>query len=322
MAYPLGWSDWPDPSQPLVPVTALHLSTSFLPPTADVAFRNCEGTTGGAVYQEAGSLLTCTRCEFTGNKASGSGGAVYMKGGGAVVTLSEVVFEGNSATTGDGGALYVEGQGQPASVTLDRCLLLSNTAGGSGGGVVCTNCKTLEATSTILALNAASGGPGGGIWLGPSASVASMSKKLQSVTFVDNTAKAGTASSLFLDANPGTQVAATNSIFSGATPLIQWQAPSDFAISYSVWPGKPAVCSPCGLGMVDADPLLFRGAATLLPAGAVGPAAWWAPTAASPGNKKGDSATVTTTKDYLGNKRVCGQGLLASVEHTRSLHWG
>jgi predicted outer membrane repeat protein len=249
-------------------------------------------------------ILACTRCAFIGNTASDRGGAVYASASKALA-FTDSTFEGNSAAN-DGGALYIVEPSQGEPVAFDRCLLLSNTAGGSGGGLVCAGCKRFQATNTIFALNAASGSTGGGgvriEWTANVNTAALLA--VVGTTFVGNTAAGGGAAGLSVDVTGANlPLTVTNSIFSGPLPLIQWLSPADLTISYSVWPDQPAPCSVCGSGIITLDPLLVRGAAAL-PAGTVGPAAWWAPAVASPGNKMGFKSAFIGIKDYLGNERV------------------
>jgi predicted outer membrane repeat protein len=284
------------------------------PHSPDVVFKNCKGLQGGAVYCLYCSI-TCDRCAFASNTASDKGGAFFGSLLDAAV-FRDSSFEGNSAGDG-GGALYIERPNDSGAV-FERCLLLSNTAGSSGGGLLCDDCSSFQATNTIFALNAARGGTGGGariVWTSSWRPVAML--RVVGTTFVDNTAAAGGggASGLSIDA-PGANLPLTvaNSIFSGSSPLIQWQSPTDLEVSYSVWPDQPVPCSVCGSGIITLDPLLVRGAAAL-PAGTVGPAAWWAPTFASPGNKMGEMNQYVGIRDYLGNKRVSERLMLASGEH-------
>src|ERR1019366_6443719 len=79
----------------------------------------CDG--GGAIHNEAGAILTITNSIFSGNSGNG-GGAIYNEPG-AGLTATNSTFAGNSSIAGaGGGAIYSEG-----SVTLIGSTFSSNS---------------------------------------------------------------------------------------------------------------------------------------------------------------------------------------------------
>ena len=78
----------------------------------------------GAVYVAAGGTYTDTGSNYTGNKAR-NGGAIFLGGDGANVTLSGTgTFTNNAAVTANGGAIYVNG----GTLTLNGYTFEGNTA--------------------------------------------------------------------------------------------------------------------------------------------------------------------------------------------------
>ncbi|MDO5815012.1 MAG: hypothetical protein Q4Q18_05185 [Methanobrevibacter sp.] len=109
-------------------------------------FSNNQASSGGAIFADG---LTIIGCSFTGNSASGSGGAIRgdaqcrqctfsnnrAADGGAIsangATLINCVFTGNSATESDGGAInsYYDG------IYAESCTFNSNNAAAKGGAI-------------------------------------------------------------------------------------------------------------------------------------------------------------------------------------------
>ena len=121
--------------------------------TGDIVFSGNTATYGGAIYNyftssTSGSLAFNSGARFTGNKASGLGGAIYNT---RAITLNpgagqEIVFSGNTDSTGsnaifmaDGSSLNVTGEGK---VVFDDVLSSENEASSvkkTGGGTLLLN---------------------------------------------------------------------------------------------------------------------------------------------------------------------------------------
>lgn len=123
----------------------------------------CTGTSGyssgAAIWSEG--VLAVRDCAFVGNHSTTDGGAVLV-GAGAVATLVNSTFSGNSGWNG-GGLAVVNKFGHPTgpSALVVQCTFAENTASGVGGGL------SLEGTSgegglivrgSVVARNTAAGG--------------------------------------------------------------------------------------------------------------------------------------------------------------------
>jgi len=99
-------------------------------------FRNNSGDWGGAIYcPEAYGDLQIIDSEFTGNQATGHGGAAVVERVYHVAEIARCTFEGNSASLA--GALYCEGDrgGRGGEIFVRSCRFLSNTATSYGGAL-------------------------------------------------------------------------------------------------------------------------------------------------------------------------------------------
>lgn len=105
---------------------------------------------GGAVFIE--DDLTIQDCGFSGNRARDAGGAVFNEGF-ADLTVSNTLFEGNSAT--NGGAILNE-----ADLLLIDCTVRGNTAGrntGGGGGIYNVQNASVDIAGGTMEDNSAAG---------------------------------------------------------------------------------------------------------------------------------------------------------------------
>ncbi len=140
----------------------------------------------GAGLTMSGGSLILRHCTFSGNWASGDGGAIYLDNG--RLELVECTFLSNGAgrfvalssglssaslTNGTGGAIRNDGKGplvlsqcrflgncagsqggaldnSKGDVTLTRCLFLQNDAGSSGGGAIWNSEGRIDLVSCIL----------------------------------------------------------------------------------------------------------------------------------------------------------------------------
>ena len=96
-------------------------------------FQGNSGRDGGAIHSRAdvdpdSTSLAVTRCTFTDNTASASGGALFNYG--LRATIDACTFKTNTADQ-DGGAIY----NYRASPTIGSCLFVGNTATGAGGAI-------------------------------------------------------------------------------------------------------------------------------------------------------------------------------------------
>jgi len=92
---------------------------------------NAAGADGGAIKLGFGSVATMTDMTFEGNTAGAKGGAVASDD--AVLTVTNVVFAGNAATTGKGGAVHiVSGLNKDAIATFTDSTFSGNAADQGG----------------------------------------------------------------------------------------------------------------------------------------------------------------------------------------------
>ena len=102
------------------------------------AFTKNEGSIGGAIctHWDYGTQLAIKNCQFTENKATNSGGALYSYG--STVEVWDSDFAGNNAA--NGGAVCMSGRSniQPYYATLtvhEGCTFTNNCVTGQGGAV-------------------------------------------------------------------------------------------------------------------------------------------------------------------------------------------
>jgi hypothetical protein len=95
------------------------------------------GANGGAVHMVAGSTYYLDRCAFSGNKAQGTsarGGAVCVESGTLFLTNSTLLNNQVTSASGAGGAVG-SADGGSATVTLNYCRLLGNSAATAANGL-------------------------------------------------------------------------------------------------------------------------------------------------------------------------------------------
>jgi predicted outer membrane repeat protein len=127
--------------------------------------QNNSAANGGAIAN-AGSMAI-TAVAFTGNSATGDGGAIF-NGGGALAGLSHLTFSGNAAAL-NGGAIYQAG----ASMTIGSCGFVNNTASQQGGAID-QAAGTLDLANSTFTGNTASLN-GGALFIDADASLANVS---------------------------------------------------------------------------------------------------------------------------------------------------
>ena len=106
---------------------------------------------GGAVFvsgEGTGTSTVISNCVFIGNSSDTAGGAIGGKGDTPVAKLIDCKIISNTAG-GDGGGIY-------NIAVVENCTVVSNTASGNGGGLA--NCRFV--TDTVLSYNCAKKGGG------------------------------------------------------------------------------------------------------------------------------------------------------------------
>jgi predicted outer membrane repeat protein len=250
------------------------------------------------------SRVACTRCRFSRNWSQDAGGAVFLNGSAA--SFADTVFADNAARGGGGAVLATK------TLTLTRCLLLRNAAA-TGGAVLCDNCVGLEISNSILALNSVA--PTASVPYAAGAAVFSLSSTSTRVSLAGCTL-VGNSGSAAIGAGYGQghgtpqqqEVFVVSCIVTEPSLLLGTFA--SFTSTTSLLADRAAACAQAGAAcdaasVIGGDPLLVRLNRTL-PAGALGPDTYWSPTAASPGNGKGNSEGPPGARDFLGNPRVSG----------------
>ena len=228
-----------------------------------------EPHSNGAGIYNYGSSPALANCTFTGNSAGNDGGGMLNES--ASPTLTNCTFSANSAT--DGGGIYNAAGSSP---TLTGCTFEGNSANsdsGFGGGMLNNNSSPALADCTFAANSAHSGG---GIYN------ATSSPTLTNCSFSGNTANAD-GGAIY---NDGSSPALTNctlwgnsavqggGIYNGfssptLTNCILWgNSPAEIlnadpgsspVVAHSdVQGGCDAIPgNVCGVGNIDADPLLL-----------------------------------------------------------------
>lgn len=144
----------------------------YAPPDSTAPLLTISGSAdggGSVLYVTGGTHLAVRNLTISGGLtcADCSGGGIYFSGVGSLdITRSTISF--NESGYG-AGVNFIGGNGPQSTLTLDSdTLILSNTAGISGGGIrIEQNYARLDASapSTIIAFNKAPNGYGGGIEL-------------------------------------------------------------------------------------------------------------------------------------------------------------
>ena len=150
-----------------------------------------EAKTGGAIHCQRG-FVTITGGQINNNKATNSGGAIYVTGNtstpaiefynetirSGIVTLKNVQVFGNEAASG--GAMEVLNFG---TIDLEDCKIYDNVSTGIGGGVYINKVSYSTMKNVEIYNNQAQGGGGGGLSINVSALV-----KADNLTVYENSA--------------------------------------------------------------------------------------------------------------------------------------
>jgi len=91
-----------------------------------VVFQGNHAVNGGAIYCQ-GCEAFITRCRFSENQATDRGGAIYVSSGGYLNDMHDVLFEGNMADL-SGGAIESSG----SNITMTNVVFEENSASGGG----------------------------------------------------------------------------------------------------------------------------------------------------------------------------------------------
>jgi PKD repeat protein len=242
----------------------------------DVTFSNNSALMLGGGLMSAGDTLTLNRVTFSGNSAldemSGCGGLCVFDG---QVIARDTLFIDNSAGYGGGGMLYFSTGSLPSSVTLSNVVFSGNSASFAGGLGNQDGVMTL--TNVVFSGNSALGdeGMGGGMNnLG--------NATLTNVTFNGNSAAFGPA--IYVSDEPGSTVVQNSILWgnTGTTeePEI-WGSDEGAAVTYSDvqggWTGEGNIdAEPSFVDAASGDlhlqagsPAVDSGNQTLLPAGII-----------------------------------------------------
>ena len=126
---------------------------------------NTATNAGGGLSNDTG-ILTLMSCTFSGNTATqGYGGGLDNNAGGnsGALSVTNCVFAGNKAPNSYGGGISLNQYfTSNDTATIANCLIVSNTAGTTGGGVD-NNAGVLTLEFSTLSGNVASG-IGGGVY--------------------------------------------------------------------------------------------------------------------------------------------------------------
>lgn len=114
---------------------------------------NNKAGTGGAIYVEGGGLeVIISDSTISGNSSSGNGGGIYAAG--AILTLTNVTLNGNTATNWGGGMFNADN----STASLKNVTLSGNNA--SNGAAMYTDAGTATLTNVTVSGNSASAGAG------------------------------------------------------------------------------------------------------------------------------------------------------------------
>lgn len=121
-------------------INILNLSTvtvescSFGTNDANISVNANSAKSGGAIYSD-NSTLTILNDKFYGNKATdGQGGAVYYIANNIHLTVNDCDFTGNTATS-SGGALHLQDDGGSSNYNITNTTFDVNTTTGTGGAI-------------------------------------------------------------------------------------------------------------------------------------------------------------------------------------------
>jgi parallel beta-helix repeat protein/predicted outer membrane repeat protein len=113
---------------------------------------------GGGIYAND-CTITVRGCEVLQNMATeSSGGGMYFEYSNAIV--EDTLIQNNTTVDQGGGINYYEYQG-PATLQMNRCRIIGNTAEGDGGGLRIASTDLAQFTNTLIAGNDSEDSGGG-----------------------------------------------------------------------------------------------------------------------------------------------------------------
>lgn len=129
---------------------------------------NTAGGTGGGIYAIDASAVRLTDCTVSTNTAA-DGGGIGVSRKTTLVTTDTIILNNHAVLRG--GGMFVSGS---PSLALVRTSIGDNLAGNGGGGIYIAESQTLDGTAVAevtltdcdVSGNTASGGPGGGFYIG------------------------------------------------------------------------------------------------------------------------------------------------------------
>jgi hypothetical protein len=157
-----------------------------------LSFNTSNSDSGGI---EAGEgPITIERSKLIGNRADGSGGAMYGDTGDSLIRIVQSTIADNEAQDGNGGGFHASGP-----VAVDRSTISGNSASTEGGGVQASDEEdTLVITNSTVSGNHAAG-DGGGVWSSADASV-------NAITVARNTSSEDGGGLYYPSGSPGFEV--------------------------------------------------------------------------------------------------------------------
>jgi len=122
---------------------------------------------GGAISLNEDSTVSLSQVRLvnhTTSNGAGGGGAIFVDGDKAWLTVDLCTFQNNFAHSG-GGAIYVTGSSDTL-VHITNSEFISNSVGheGNGGAIYCSGNTTTEASNSLFESNNAESGLGGAIF--------------------------------------------------------------------------------------------------------------------------------------------------------------
>lgn len=156
---------------------------------------NSTVSSGGAIAHAWYSDFSVDTTSFTANVAGGSGGAImlYANDINLWMTLADVTFEGNEATTGSGGAIEAEWYN---NLEVTRGVFTGNTAAGHGGAVSGWYYQSASFSGSTFTGNTSSGAYGGAVFWYPT-DTSAYDLSITDSAFTDNAAPLGPGGALW-----------------------------------------------------------------------------------------------------------------------------
>ena len=261
--------------------------------------------TGGAI--DAQYAMTVDGCTFTGNSATGNGGAIRY-GSAEPVTIKNSEFYNNTTTVGasdtaGGGALMF--QSSPKSIVIENCLFEGNQATKSVGGAILLNSGTKMTVTGCTFTNNYSATKGGAI-------NARISTEITDCTFTGNSSGISGGAVESLATMTVTNVEFTENVTKGNGGALRHSSSGALTVSDCVFTGNKATFE------VQVDNFLDNnGGGALIIQG--GPNATITGCAFREnysghmgGAMKHNSGTLTmSNSEFSGNEAVIGGGALA-----------